>query len=195
MCFSHRSPSGYVNGRVRFSSPPTITESLKDHAVRSISGVETHQAKPGRRILRMAHAAPVQTDPTKRCCCAGKTCATCSARIDGKDFKKVFPNDLRAAQIANAGAKIESHAEGFVFRASQPPVRRSGPGEITPPPRCRSRFPPLRYLSVRPCIDSPSAPSAAVHSRILLGMRQTVDDTHGKLTARPIKRGAIHRAM
>jgi hypothetical protein len=39
-----------------------------------------------------------------------------------KDFKKVFPNDLRAAQISYPGAKIEPHEEGFVFRASQPPV-------------------------------------------------------------------------
>jgi hypothetical protein len=41
-----------------------------------------------------------------------------------KDFRKRFPQHLRAAHMSYPDAKIEQHAEGYVFRASQPPVPR-----------------------------------------------------------------------
>jgi hypothetical protein len=42
-----------------------------------------------------------------------------------KDFKCVFPKDLRAAHLSYPAARIEEHEEGFIFRYSQPPVPRT----------------------------------------------------------------------
>jgi disulfide oxidoreductase YuzD len=39
-----------------------------------------------------------------------------------KEFKRKFPNDLRAALAAYPGAKVEEHSEGYLFKPSPPPV-------------------------------------------------------------------------
>ena len=39
-----------------------------------------------------------------------------------KDFKYKFTQDMAAALLSYPGARIESHYDGHVFRASPPPV-------------------------------------------------------------------------
>jgi hypothetical protein len=41
------------------------------------------------------------------------------------DFKKNFPKDLIAARLAYPDARIEEHKDGFLFRASPPPVPKT----------------------------------------------------------------------
>ena len=42
-----------------------------------------------------------------------------------KDFKYKFAHDLKAAQLSYPDARIEDHDEGFLFRASPPPVPKT----------------------------------------------------------------------
>jgi hypothetical protein len=42
-----------------------------------------------------------------------------------KAFKRDFPKDLIAARIAYPDARIEEHKDGFLFRASHPPVPKT----------------------------------------------------------------------
>jgi hypothetical protein len=42
-----------------------------------------------------------------------------------KLFKQVFPNDLMAARLAYPDTRIEAHKEGYLFRASPPPVPKT----------------------------------------------------------------------
>jgi Plasmid encoded RepA protein len=42
-----------------------------------------------------------------------------------KLFKQVFPKDLIAARLAYPDARIEEHKDGFLFRASSPPVPKT----------------------------------------------------------------------
>jgi Plasmid encoded RepA protein len=42
-----------------------------------------------------------------------------------KAFKRDFPKDLRAARTSYPNAKIEEHPEGYLFKASPPPVPRT----------------------------------------------------------------------
>jgi hypothetical protein len=42
-----------------------------------------------------------------------------------KDFRKRFPHHLRTAHMSYPEAKIEQHAEGYLFRVSPPPVPRT----------------------------------------------------------------------
>jgi hypothetical protein len=41
------------------------------------------------------------------------------------DFKKNFPKDLIAARLAYPDARMEEHKDGFLFRASHPPVPKT----------------------------------------------------------------------
>lgn len=40
-------------------------------------------------------------------------------------FKQNFPHDIRAARLAYPDARIEAHKEGYLFRASPPPVPKT----------------------------------------------------------------------
>ena len=42
-----------------------------------------------------------------------------------KEFKRKFPTDLRAARTSYPVARIEEHKEGYLFRASPPPVPKT----------------------------------------------------------------------
>ena len=42
-----------------------------------------------------------------------------------KDFRKRFPHHLRAAHLSYPDARIDQHSEGYMFRASPPPVPRT----------------------------------------------------------------------
>jgi hypothetical protein len=42
-----------------------------------------------------------------------------------KEFKRKFPADLRAARMSYPEARIEEHKEGYLFRASPPPVPKT----------------------------------------------------------------------
>jgi hypothetical protein len=42
-----------------------------------------------------------------------------------KAFKIRFPQYLSAAHLSYTTAKIEQHPEGFIFRASPPPIPRT----------------------------------------------------------------------
>jgi hypothetical protein len=42
-----------------------------------------------------------------------------------KEFKRKFPSDLIAARLAYPDARIEEHKDGFLFRASLPPVPKT----------------------------------------------------------------------
>lgn len=42
-----------------------------------------------------------------------------------KEFKRNFPNDLTAARVAYHDARIEEHEEGYLFRASLPPIPKT----------------------------------------------------------------------
>jgi hypothetical protein len=100
-------------------------ESLKDHAVPfDFRALKPIQAKPrSQDIYVWLTQRLCRLDPTKPLLLRWKDlCDMFGGELAVKDFKKVFPNDLRAAQISYPGAKIESHEEGFIFRASQPPV-------------------------------------------------------------------------
>jgi hypothetical protein len=43
------------------------------------------------------------------------------------DFRKQanFPTDLKAAVLSYPAAKVEAHPEGFLFRASLPPIPKT----------------------------------------------------------------------
>ena len=36
--------------------------------------------------------------------------------------RQIFPQDLKAAYLSYPAARIEEHAEGFLFRESLPPI-------------------------------------------------------------------------
>jgi hypothetical protein len=42
-----------------------------------------------------------------------------------KEFKHKFPLDLKAAKLSYPAAQVEAHAEGFLFRASLPPIPKT----------------------------------------------------------------------
>lgn len=42
-----------------------------------------------------------------------------------KEFKRKFPADLRAAHTSYPEARIEEHAEGYLFKASPPPIPKT----------------------------------------------------------------------
>ena len=42
-----------------------------------------------------------------------------------KAFKRDFPGDIRAAHTSYPDAKIEVHPEGFIFKASPPPIPKT----------------------------------------------------------------------
>jgi hypothetical protein len=41
-----------------------------------------------------------------------------------RNFKIKFPQDLMAARMSYSAARIEETEEGFIFRASPPPIPR-----------------------------------------------------------------------
>ena len=44
---------------------------------------------------------------------------------DLKKFKQNFPHDMKSALLSYCGAQVEAHAEGFLFRASLPPIPKT----------------------------------------------------------------------
>jgi hypothetical protein len=42
-----------------------------------------------------------------------------------KEFKRKFPVDLAAAKCSYPNARVEVHKEGYLFRASPPPVPKT----------------------------------------------------------------------
>jgi hypothetical protein len=42
-----------------------------------------------------------------------------------KEFKRNLPNDLKAALLSYPAAQVEKHTEGFLFRASLPPIPKT----------------------------------------------------------------------
>jgi hypothetical protein len=103
-------------------------ESLKDHAVPfDFRALKPIQAKPRamdiylwltQRLCRLDPAKPLLLKwPELHEMFGGE--------LSLKDFRKKFPRDLSAAHMSYSAAKIEQDKEGFLFRASPPPVPKT----------------------------------------------------------------------
>ncbi len=102
--------------------------SLKDHAIPfDFRGMRAIQSKPRaqdiylwltQRLCRLDYDKPLLMQWVELYEMFG-------GESPMKEFKRKFPLDLLAALSAYPGANVEEHAEGYLFKASPPPVPRT----------------------------------------------------------------------
>jgi Plasmid encoded RepA protein len=103
-------------------------ESLREHAVPfDFRALKPIQAKPRaqdiyvwltQRLCRIDNRKPLFLRWSELCDMFG-------GELTLKDFRKVFPRDLKAAHMSYTSAKIEEAEEGFIFRHSLPPIPKT----------------------------------------------------------------------